>query len=61
MHKVARLKKCLLFAFQDLGSKDLVRDAYLVVHVYRIGSLKDENSKKTSASVYRRPYGCAGM
>lgn len=45
--------------FTDLGSVDLYRDAYLVTHVFRIGSLKETDSaKKTSQHRYKRPYGC---
>ena len=38
----------------------MLRDAYLVVHVYKVASLRDlETNKKSKATLYRRPYGCA--
>ncbi|KAK2187560.1 hypothetical protein NP493_162g07017 [Ridgeia piscesae] len=45
--------------FTDLGNQDLLRDAYLVAHIYRLGSLRETESKKTPTTMYRRPYGCA--
>lgn len=46
---------------QDLGRDDRERDAYLVAKVFRVGSLKEsDNSKLSSISDYRRPYGCGG-
>ena len=47
------------FDLQDLGHKDLLRDSYLIAHIYKIGSLRDE-SKKAPTRHYKRPYGCGG-
>ena len=53
-------KNVIICYLQDLGNADLLRDAYLVAHIYRIGSLKEGESKKTPTRQYKRPYGCAG-
>ena len=44
-----------------MGKADLfLRDAYLVVHIFKIDTLREmENSKKAKVSTYRRPYACA--
>ncbi|RXN25694.1 dedicator of cytokinesis 4-like protein [Labeo rohita] len=45
-------RQCTLFV--DLGSGDLRKDVYIVVHIIRIGE------KKNTCNVqYRRPFGCA--
>ena len=37
-----------------------MRNAYLVVQVYKVASLRDvEHSKRSKATLYRRPYACA--
>ncbi|XP_078368993.1 dedicator of cytokinesis protein 1-like [Oculina patagonica] len=46
--------------FTDLGSKDVSAEAYLVVHIVRVGRmLTDGSTKKVSTASYRRPFGCA--
>lgn len=46
--------------FTDLGSKDVLAEAFLVAHIVRIGRmLTDGSSKKVSTTSYRRPFGCA--
>uniref|UniRef100_A0A673H0N0 Dedicator of cytokinesis protein 4-like n=1 Tax=Sinocyclocheilus rhinocerous TaxID=307959 RepID=A0A673H0N0_9TELE len=47
-------RQCTLFV--DLGSGDLRKDVYIVVHIIRIG----KREKKNTCNVqYRRPFGCA--
>ncbi|MEQ2277373.1 Dedicator of cytokinesis protein 4, partial [Xenotaenia resolanae] len=43
----------------DLGSSDLRKDVYIVVHIIRIGRMGAGEKKNTSNVQYRRPFGCA--
>ncbi|XP_064633276.1 dedicator of cytokinesis protein 3-like isoform X3 [Lineus longissimus] len=47
--------------FTDLGNDDLVKDVYMVAHIYRKGVMlpADASSKKGGVPHYRRPYGCS--
>ncbi|XP_026778719.3 dedicator of cytokinesis protein 4b isoform X1 [Pangasianodon hypophthalmus] len=48
---------CTLFV--DLGSNDLRKDVYIVVHIIRIGRMCAGEKKSTCSVQYRRPFGCA--
>ncbi|KAI5629079.1 dedicator of cytokinesis protein 4 isoform X4 [Silurus asotus] len=48
---------CTLFV--DLGSSDLRKDVYIVVHIIRIGRMCAGEKKNTCSVQYRRPFGCA--
>ncbi|XP_064175400.1 dedicator of cytokinesis protein 4-like isoform X3 [Anguilla rostrata] len=50
-------RQCTLFI--DLGSSDLRKDVYIVVHIVRIGRMGAGEKKNTSSVQYRRPFGCA--
>ncbi|XP_073710037.1 dedicator of cytokinesis protein 4b isoform X3 [Misgurnus anguillicaudatus] len=50
-------RQCTLFV--DLGSGDLRKDVYIVVHIIRIGRMGAGEKKNTCSVQYRRPYGCA--
>uniref|UniRef100_A0A672QGQ2 Dedicator of cytokinesis protein 4-like n=1 Tax=Sinocyclocheilus grahami TaxID=75366 RepID=A0A672QGQ2_SINGR len=50
-------KQCTLFV--DLGSGDLRKDVYIVVHIIRIGRMGAGEKKNTCNVQYRRPFGCA--
>ncbi|XP_074553892.1 dedicator of cytokinesis protein 4b isoform X1 [Halichoeres trimaculatus] len=50
-------RQCTLFV--DLGSSDLRKDVYIVVHIIRIGRMGAGEKKNTCSVQYRRPFGCA--
>ncbi|KAJ8373733.1 hypothetical protein SKAU_G00043130 [Synaphobranchus kaupii] len=50
-------RQCTLFI--DLGSSDLRKDVYIVVHIIRIGRMGAGEKKNTCSVQYRRPFGCA--
>uniref|UniRef100_A0A8C2B0S4 Dedicator of cytokinesis 4b n=1 Tax=Cyprinus carpio TaxID=7962 RepID=A0A8C2B0S4_CYPCA len=50
-------RQCTLFV--DLGSGDLRKDVYIVVHIIRIGRMGAGEKKNTCNVQYRRPFGCA--
>eukprot|EP00066_Takifugu_rubripes_P027584 XP_011616850.1 PREDICTED: dedicator of cytokinesis protein 4 isoform X3 [Takifugu rubripes] len=50
-------RQCTLFV--DLGSSDLRKDVYIVVHVVRIGRMGAGEKKNLCSVPYRRPFGCA--
>uniref|UniRef100_A0A4W4E9R0 Dedicator of cytokinesis 4b n=1 Tax=Electrophorus electricus TaxID=8005 RepID=A0A4W4E9R0_ELEEL len=50
-------RHCTLFV--DLGSSDLRKDVYIVVHIIRIGRMGAGEKKNTCSVQYRRPFGCA--
>ncbi|XP_029102981.1 dedicator of cytokinesis protein 4 isoform X4 [Scleropages formosus] len=50
-------KQCTLFV--DLGSSDLRKDVYIVVHIIRIGRMGAGEKKNANSTQYRRPFGCA--
>ncbi|KAL7827969.1 hypothetical protein AOLI_G00311210 [Acnodon oligacanthus] len=50
-------RQCTLFV--DLGSGDLRKDVYIVVHIIRIGRMGAGEKKNTCSVQYRRPFGCA--
>uniref|UniRef100_A0A8C5H8S7 Dedicator of cytokinesis 4b n=1 Tax=Gouania willdenowi TaxID=441366 RepID=A0A8C5H8S7_GOUWI len=50
-------RQCTLFV--DLGSSDLRKDVYIVVHVIRIGRMGAGEKKNLCSVQYRRPFGCA--
>uniref|UniRef100_A0A671SUL0 Dedicator of cytokinesis protein 4 n=1 Tax=Sinocyclocheilus anshuiensis TaxID=1608454 RepID=A0A671SUL0_9TELE len=50
-------RQCTLFV--DLGSGDLRKDVYIVVHIIRIGRMGAGEKKNTCNVQYRRPSGCA--
>ncbi|XP_030633164.1 dedicator of cytokinesis protein 4b [Chanos chanos] len=50
-------RQCTLFV--DLGSSDLRKDVYVVVHIIRIGRMGAGEKKNTCSVQYRRPFGCA--
>ncbi|XP_077957905.1 dedicator of cytokinesis protein 4b isoform X13 [Gasterosteus aculeatus] len=50
-------RQCTLFV--DLGSSDLRKDVYIVVHVVRIGRMGAGEKKNLCSVQYRRPFGCA--
>uniref|UniRef100_A0A8C8E3A0 Dedicator of cytokinesis 4b n=1 Tax=Oryzias sinensis TaxID=183150 RepID=A0A8C8E3A0_9TELE len=50
-------RQCTLFV--DLGSSDLRKDVYIVVHIIRIGRKKMVSKKNLCSVQYRRPLGCA--
>ncbi|XP_037099092.1 dedicator of cytokinesis protein 4b isoform X1 [Syngnathus acus] len=50
-------RQCTLFV--DLGSSDLRKDVYIVVHVIRIGRMGAGEKKNQCSVQYRRPLGCA--
>ncbi|KAF3859551.1 hypothetical protein F7725_021950 [Dissostichus mawsoni] len=43
----------------DLGSSDLRKDVYIVVHIIRIGRMGAGEKKNLCSVQYRRPFGCA--
>uniref|UniRef100_A0A3Q4FYX5 Dedicator of cytokinesis 4b n=1 Tax=Neolamprologus brichardi TaxID=32507 RepID=A0A3Q4FYX5_NEOBR len=50
-------RQCTLFV--DLGSSDLRKDVYIVVHIIRIGRMGAGEKKNQCNVQYRRPFGCA--
>uniref|UniRef100_A0A8C7V0X7 Dedicator of cytokinesis 4b n=1 Tax=Oncorhynchus mykiss TaxID=8022 RepID=A0A8C7V0X7_ONCMY len=50
-------RQCTLFV--DLGSSDLRKDVYIVVHIMRIGRMGAGEKKNLCSIQYRRPFGCA--
>ncbi|XP_067438649.1 dedicator of cytokinesis protein 4b isoform X5 [Thunnus thynnus] len=50
-------RQCTLFV--DLGSSDLRKDVYIVVHIIRIGRMGAGEKKNLCSVQYRRPFGCA--
>uniref|UniRef100_A0A672J8T6 Dedicator of cytokinesis 4b n=1 Tax=Salarias fasciatus TaxID=181472 RepID=A0A672J8T6_SALFA len=50
-------RQCTLFV--DLGSSDLRKDVYIVVHFIRIGRMGAGEKKNLCSVQYRRPFGCA--
>ncbi|XP_077565455.1 dedicator of cytokinesis protein 4b isoform X3 [Stigmatopora nigra] len=50
-------RQCTLFV--DLGSSDLRKDVYIVVHIIRIGRMGAGEKKNQCCVQYRRPFGCA--
>ncbi|XP_029102505.1 dedicator of cytokinesis protein 4b isoform X2 [Scleropages formosus] len=50
-------RQCTLFV--DLGSSDLRKDVYIVVHIIRIGRMGAGEKKNVCNVQYRRPFGCA--
>ncbi|XP_078797632.1 dedicator of cytokinesis protein 4b isoform X6 [Oryzias latipes] len=50
-------RQCTLFV--DLGSSDLRKDVYIVVHIIRIGRMGAGEKKNLCSVQYRRPLGCA--
>uniref|UniRef100_A0A8D3BDU7 Dedicator of cytokinesis protein 4 n=1 Tax=Scophthalmus maximus TaxID=52904 RepID=A0A8D3BDU7_SCOMX len=53
-------RQCTLFLFTfDLGSSDLRKDVYIVVHIIRIGRMGAGEKKNLCSVQYRRPFGCA--
>ncbi|CAL8386243.1 unnamed protein product, partial [Gadus morhua 'NCC'] len=50
-------RQCTLFV--DLGSSDLRKDVYIVVHIVRIGRMGTGEKKSLCSVQYRRPFGCA--
>ncbi|CAL8242244.1 unnamed protein product [Merluccius merluccius] len=50
-------RQCTLFV--DLGSSDLRKDVYIVVHIIRIGRMGAGEKKNMCSVQYRRPFGCA--
>nr|XP_043876933.1 dedicator of cytokinesis protein 4b isoform X1 [Solea senegalensis] len=50
-------RQCTLFV--DLGSSDLRKDVYIVVHLVRIGRMAAGEKKNLCSVQYRRPFGCA--
>ncbi|XP_019738610.1 dedicator of cytokinesis protein 4b isoform X4 [Hippocampus comes] len=50
-------RQCTLFV--DLGSSDLRKDVYIVVHIIRIGRMGAGEKKNQCSVQYRRPFGCA--
>nr|XP_057934038.1 dedicator of cytokinesis protein 4b isoform X4 [Doryrhamphus excisus] len=50
-------RQCTLFV--DLGSSDLRKDVYIVVHMIRIGRMGAGEKKNQCSVQYRRPFGCA--
>uniref|UniRef100_A0A673YWN6 Dedicator of cytokinesis 4b n=1 Tax=Salmo trutta TaxID=8032 RepID=A0A673YWN6_SALTR len=50
-------RQCTLFV--DLGSSDLRKDVYIVVHIMRIGRMGAGEKKNLCSTQYRRPFGCA--
>uniref|UniRef100_A0A8C6U0J6 Dedicator of cytokinesis 4b n=1 Tax=Neogobius melanostomus TaxID=47308 RepID=A0A8C6U0J6_9GOBI len=50
-------RQCTLFV--DLGSSDLRKDVYIVVHIIRIGRMGAGEKKNVCSVQYRRPFGCA--
>uniref|UniRef100_A0A674EHN6 Dedicator of cytokinesis protein 4 n=1 Tax=Salmo trutta TaxID=8032 RepID=A0A674EHN6_SALTR len=50
-------RQCTLFV--DLGSSDLRKDVYIVVHIMRIGRMGAGEKKNLCSVQYRRPFGCA--
>nr|XP_023666077.1 dedicator of cytokinesis protein 4 isoform X2 [Paramormyrops kingsleyae] len=50
-------RQCTLFV--DLGTSDLRKDVYIVVHIIRIGRMGAGEKKNVSSAQYRRPFGCA--
>ncbi|XP_061618456.1 dedicator of cytokinesis protein 4b isoform X5 [Phyllopteryx taeniolatus] len=50
-------RQCTLFV--DLGSSDLRKDVYIVVHIIRIGRMAAGEKKNQCSVQYRRPFGCA--
>ncbi|XP_056132653.1 dedicator of cytokinesis protein 4b [Lampris incognitus] len=50
-------RQCTLFV--DLGSSDLRKDVYIVVHIIRIGRMGAGEKKNICNVQYRRPFGCA--
>uniref|UniRef100_A0AAQ4Q285 Dedicator of cytokinesis 4b n=1 Tax=Gasterosteus aculeatus aculeatus TaxID=481459 RepID=A0AAQ4Q285_GASAC len=50
-------RQCTLFV--DLGSSDLRKDVYIVVHIVRIGRMGAGEKKNLCSVQYRRPFGCA--
>ncbi|KAJ8245663.1 hypothetical protein GJAV_G00273130 [Gymnothorax javanicus] len=50
-------RHCTLFI--DLGSSDLRKDVYIVVHIIRIGRMGAGEKKSACSVQYRRPFGCA--
>uniref|UniRef100_A0A671TAB1 Dedicator of cytokinesis protein 4-like n=1 Tax=Sinocyclocheilus anshuiensis TaxID=1608454 RepID=A0A671TAB1_9TELE len=50
-------RQCTLFV--DLGSGDLRKDVYIIVHIIRIGRMGAGEKKNTCNVQYRRPFGCA--
>uniref|UniRef100_A0A3Q3H1N4 Dedicator of cytokinesis 4b n=1 Tax=Kryptolebias marmoratus TaxID=37003 RepID=A0A3Q3H1N4_KRYMA len=50
-------RQCTLFV--DLGSSDLRKDVYIIVHIIRIGRMGAGEKKNTCSVQYRRPFGCA--
>ncbi|XP_053720142.1 dedicator of cytokinesis protein 4b isoform X2 [Synchiropus splendidus] len=50
-------RQCTLFV--DLGSSDLRKDVYIVVHLIRIGRMGAGEKKNLCSVQYRRPFGCA--
>ncbi|XP_051911224.1 dedicator of cytokinesis protein 4b isoform X3 [Hippocampus zosterae] len=50
-------RQCTLFV--DLGSGDLRKDVYIVVHIIRIGRMGAGEKKNQCSVQYRRPFGCA--
>ncbi|XP_035282476.1 dedicator of cytokinesis protein 4-like isoform X1 [Anguilla anguilla] len=50
-------RQCTLFV--DLGSGDLRKDVYIVVHIIRIGRMGAGEKKSVCSVQYRRPFGCA--
>ncbi|KAL3852348.1 hypothetical protein ACJMK2_016003, partial [Sinanodonta woodiana] len=43
--------------FCDLTQDDIEKDIFLVAHIYRLGRMHAENSKKPPSTAYRRPWG----
>ncbi|XP_048404368.1 dedicator of cytokinesis protein 4 isoform X10 [Stegostoma tigrinum] len=50
-------RQCTLFV--DLGSSDLRKDIYIIVHIIRLGRMAAGEKKNTCNAQYRRPFGCA--
>nr|XP_019947690.1 PREDICTED: dedicator of cytokinesis protein 4 [Paralichthys olivaceus] len=50
-------RQCTLFV--DLGSSDLRKDVYIIVHIVRIGRMGAGEKKNLCSVQYRRPFGCA--
>ncbi|XP_066523017.1 dedicator of cytokinesis protein 4b isoform X3 [Hoplias malabaricus] len=50
-------RQCTLFV--DLGSGDLRKDVYIIVHIIRIGRMGAGEKKNICNVQYRRPFGCA--
>ncbi|XP_015669498.1 dedicator of cytokinesis protein 4-like [Protobothrops mucrosquamatus] len=48
---------CSLFV--NLGSSELRKDIYIIVHIIRIGRMGAGEKKNTCNIQYRRPFGCA--